>query len=448
MVVRPTGAVHEVGLDEMFFSATDARGVIVQANEVFVRLARRPREDLVGSAHNIIRHPAMPAGAFRAVWKMLRDGLPTCAYMLNLGGDGSSYWTLATIIPAGDGYLSVRSRPCRLDLLETTVDAYNAVRPQEETARAVGTSAAETAAIGEELLTKELRDRGYDSFESYLTDVLPAEAEARAELTGGLPQRPEATGVFRPMLAAINQLDDLVRTLAIDLGRFHAHQDRGEAHLARLRSAVNRLAAGLTEASHIVVRHQQTAPPLASAAPLLREQCDRLNTVLADLSARTADLAAIRTSLRFHVAMAQMQSEMLGRYVVSLIDAAEGLTTSDTAMRAVAQALETGLLAVASDLFANVEATDAVRTEIETNRTALRVIAMSVGKWRELVDRYRLNDELGSLLPAFDDALNAGRDSLTALEEHLAAADALTVGFDIAAVDDNLRRMLVMLKLA
>ena len=32
MPVCPTGAVHEVGLDDLFFSTTDAKGVITSAN--------------------------------------------------------------------------------------------------------------------------------------------------------------------------------------------------------------------------------------------------------------------------------------------------------------------------------------------------------------------------------------------------------------------------------
>ena len=37
-----TGAVHEVGVDQLFFSTTDARGVIRHSNNVFIELSRYP----------------------------------------------------------------------------------------------------------------------------------------------------------------------------------------------------------------------------------------------------------------------------------------------------------------------------------------------------------------------------------------------------------------------
>ena len=74
--VEPSGARHEVGVDELFFSTTDARGVISQANSVFVRLSRYRRDQLVGAPHNLIRHPDMPGGAFFLMWEALQAGQP------------------------------------------------------------------------------------------------------------------------------------------------------------------------------------------------------------------------------------------------------------------------------------------------------------------------------------------------------------------------------------
>lgn len=48
--------------EDIFFSVTDRRGVIRHANETFLRLAAMPAEEVIGSPHNIIRHPEMPGG--------------------------------------------------------------------------------------------------------------------------------------------------------------------------------------------------------------------------------------------------------------------------------------------------------------------------------------------------------------------------------------------------
>ncbi|WP_454226778.1 hypothetical protein [Propioniciclava flava] len=101
----PTGAHHDVGPEESFFSTTDGKGVILQSNDVFVRLSRYPRERLIGAPHNIIRRPAMPACAFLLMWDTLTAGRPFCAYVDNLAADGSCYTVFATITPLGERYL-------------------------------------------------------------------------------------------------------------------------------------------------------------------------------------------------------------------------------------------------------------------------------------------------------------------------------------------------------
>lgn len=68
--------VQEVGVDDLFFSTTDHRGVVTDFNDVFVRLSRFPAEELNGAAHNVIRHPAMPGGVFRVMWDTLHAGEP------------------------------------------------------------------------------------------------------------------------------------------------------------------------------------------------------------------------------------------------------------------------------------------------------------------------------------------------------------------------------------
>ena len=81
--VEATGATHEVKAEELFFSVTDDRGVITEANKVFVDLSRYELGDLIGAPHNVIRHPNMPGGAFHAMWNALKSGLPFGCYVQN-----------------------------------------------------------------------------------------------------------------------------------------------------------------------------------------------------------------------------------------------------------------------------------------------------------------------------------------------------------------------------
>ena len=48
--------------DDIFFSTTDPKGVILRTNRTFDTLSRYTRERLISAPHNIIRHLDMPAG--------------------------------------------------------------------------------------------------------------------------------------------------------------------------------------------------------------------------------------------------------------------------------------------------------------------------------------------------------------------------------------------------
>ena len=49
---------------EVIVSRTDPKGRITYVNETFVEMAGFSRDELMGSAHNIVRHPDVPAAAF------------------------------------------------------------------------------------------------------------------------------------------------------------------------------------------------------------------------------------------------------------------------------------------------------------------------------------------------------------------------------------------------
>ena len=110
------GEEHTYEAEELFFSTTDAEGRIRRANSTFMRLSGYPRGSLVGRAHNVVRHPSMPAGVYRSIWEAIQDGLAASAYITNRSKDGGYYRVFATIVPSGDGYLSVRTLPMLTDL--------------------------------------------------------------------------------------------------------------------------------------------------------------------------------------------------------------------------------------------------------------------------------------------------------------------------------------------
>lgn len=97
--------------DEMFFSSTDRRGVILSGNTVFSRVAEYATEELVGKPHNVIRHPDMPKSVFRLFWSMILSDKPIAAYVKNRSRTGKYYWVLALAFPYREGFLSIRIKP-------------------------------------------------------------------------------------------------------------------------------------------------------------------------------------------------------------------------------------------------------------------------------------------------------------------------------------------------
>lgn len=96
---------------EFFFSTTDLRGVILSCNDVFVRVSKYPKEQLIGAPHSIIRHPDMPRAVFKLLWSTIQSGNPIMAYVKNMAVDGSYYWVQAFVFPLKNSYLSIRIKP-------------------------------------------------------------------------------------------------------------------------------------------------------------------------------------------------------------------------------------------------------------------------------------------------------------------------------------------------
>ncbi|WP_432696061.1 methyl-accepting chemotaxis protein [Marinobacterium sp. YM272] len=102
-------------------SATDVKGVITHCNQAFIDISGFSKEELIGSSHNIVRHPDMPPEAFATVWGYLKAGKPWMGLVKNRCKSGDYYWVNAYITPVTDngeivGYESVRSCPSREDV--------------------------------------------------------------------------------------------------------------------------------------------------------------------------------------------------------------------------------------------------------------------------------------------------------------------------------------------
>ncbi len=97
-----TGVERAFGEDEIIVSKTDVKGRITYANQVFLRVAQYTEEEVLGKAHNIIRHPAMPRCVFKYLWDTIAAGQEIFAYVLNRAKSGDHYWVFAHVTPTFD----------------------------------------------------------------------------------------------------------------------------------------------------------------------------------------------------------------------------------------------------------------------------------------------------------------------------------------------------------
>ncbi|MFP4695940.1 PAS domain-containing methyl-accepting chemotaxis protein, partial [Thiohalospira sp.] len=102
--------------DWVIISATDTASRITHVNDDFLKSSGFEREELIGKAHNVIRHPDMPPAVFEAMWSHLKAGAPWMGIVKNRCKNGDHYWVDAYVTPLFDGdaiigYESVRTKP-------------------------------------------------------------------------------------------------------------------------------------------------------------------------------------------------------------------------------------------------------------------------------------------------------------------------------------------------
>ncbi|WP_366181302.1 PAS domain-containing protein [Actinomyces timonensis] len=312
-----SGATHEVGVDQIFFSTTDARGVIRHSNNVFIELSRYSRQQLSGAPHNIIRHPEMPGGAFKAMWDTLQAGSPFAAYVRNLAADGSEYAVFATVTPLSDGgYLSVRTRPTRDDLFETACAIYRDARAVEGAAIEAGDNRREASVKGLGRIAEMLAAAGLSSYEDFQNAALPAEVARREELSEGIPQRPGATGDLAEMLSSVSAISK-------GLDSWMA----GQGELAELSAALKSAGTSLTESladsrltAATLDRGDARVKPLADLLDLWTQMQGIVSPLVNRLVESLARLDTNGARTRFRIALARLHATITALFTVELID--------------------------------------------------------------------------------------------------------------------------------
>ncbi len=94
--MRPIPTNKEIKLNpkRYILSTTDLKGVITNVNDYFVEVCQYSAEELIGSPHNIVRHPDMPKAIFYLMWEYIQNGKNITAVVKNLAKNGDHYWVI------------------------------------------------------------------------------------------------------------------------------------------------------------------------------------------------------------------------------------------------------------------------------------------------------------------------------------------------------------------
>jgi len=129
---------HEIPMgNRILASKTDLKGRITFVNQAFIDISGFTREELIGQAHNIVRHPDMPPSAFADLWETIQAGRPWTGFVKNRAKNGDYYWVKANASPEYkdgkiSGYISIRTEPSS-DEITTLGNLYKKVWREEVT---------------------------------------------------------------------------------------------------------------------------------------------------------------------------------------------------------------------------------------------------------------------------------------------------------------------------
>ncbi len=153
--------------NELIISRTDIRGTITYCNSIFAKMSGWTQEELLGSNHNLIRHPDMPKAAYQLVWDSIKANNEFYGYVKNLRKNGGYYWVFAYITADlnddGEiaGYTSYRRYAPKL-AIDTMKPIYKLLRDAEERG---------SIESSVELLGDFLNKHGFSSYDQFIVDL-------------------------------------------------------------------------------------------------------------------------------------------------------------------------------------------------------------------------------------------------------------------------------------
>lgn len=323
--IAPVDRERAFDIQELFFSATDRKGVIRSGNDVFLRVSGLDRDELVGQAHNVVRHPDMPRAVFELFWQYLGAGKPVASYVKNIASDGTYYWVMASAVPVGDGYVSIRVKPTSR-LFDRARAIYADVRAVERRVEGDDPKRRKAAIeAGTQRLAELLRAEGFADYDAFMHAALPAEVTGRDAILGSpahvrLSTTPrsaqqELVKIVDATASGHERLDALVQNLA-EYASLSSQLAGKSEFIVRLADDM-----GLFSMNAILAaaRLGDDGASLGVVASIMRASSDEAVPVIEQLNEEISFVVTGLGDLSLRVAASKLQAEMVLVFVQELL---------------------------------------------------------------------------------------------------------------------------------
>ncbi len=122
--------VYKLALDSnSIVSKTDPKGIITYVNELFEKVSGYSKEELIGSPHNIIRHPETPSSVFKEMWETIKSKKIWKGILKNKTKTGDDYYVDTTVIPILDDNREI------VEFIATRNDLTKIIKQQQQIER-------------------------------------------------------------------------------------------------------------------------------------------------------------------------------------------------------------------------------------------------------------------------------------------------------------------------